>query len=160
VELIDQTGRVERKEQVHGSTLKICDFDFGPHTLRVGTNECLPVSVGNIRLVMGRPLDINVFMNLCGYQDVMRHGCFLYLRVVDADGHPVPEANIESRPGGEALAKADSYGRLQTLFLGTKELVVTKDGFAQAEASPHCADNEEVDIRLVLHRVPPGGTGK
>jgi hypothetical protein len=158
VELIDQSGNVERREQVQGSAFNICDFGFGPHTLRVGTNECLPVSVSNLRLVIGTPLHLTVFMNLCGYQDVMRTGCLLYLRVSDQHGTPVPDASVIYPADPGALTKTDSFGRLQILVpRGTRDLVVAKDGFADTNVSTQCRDNEEIDLAVPMKRPKPAG---
>ncbi len=91
VEILDSSANVVRREQMHGATFQICDFGFGPHTIRVGTNECLPVSISNVRLVFGSPLSLSVFLNSCGYRDTMRNACFAYLRVTDEHGSRYPE---------------------------------------------------------------------
>src|SRR5436305_2355302 len=94
VELIDQSGAIELRKEVKGATFTICDFEFGPHTLRVGINECLPVSISNLRVVLGSPLHLDVILNACEDPDVMRDACLLYLRAVDAQGRPVSGAEI------------------------------------------------------------------
>lgn len=152
LELIDQSGKIEMRTQTEGATIKICDFDFGPHILRVGTNECLPVSISNIRLVVGSPLHLEVILNGCGYREVMRNACLLYLRTVDDDGKPVPEAEISLRPIPAAPPKSDSYGRYQTLFQGSRSLILTKAGFEPAEVEANCQENEELDLKVVMHR--------
>jgi hypothetical protein len=157
MELIDDSGRVERREQVQGSTFKICDFGFGPHTLRVGTNDCLPVSVSNLRVVLGRPLHLTVFMNMCGYQENTRTGCFLYLRAVDRHGVPVSDAGLVFPPGMQAYGKTDSYGRLQTLVpRGTTEILLVKDGFGSGKAQSKCSDNEEIDLAVRMEEKAAG----
>jgi hypothetical protein len=152
IELVDPAGKVEIRREIEGSVARICDFDFGPHVLRVGTNECLPVSISNLRVITGSPLHLSVVLNTCAYRDVMRNGCLLYIRAVDEAGQPVPEPEISFGTGPPALSKADSYGRLQTLFRGSEELVVIKDGFNPTRIRASCRNTEEIDIKAVMHK--------
>ena len=160
VELIDPSGRVELREEVRGSTFKICDFSFGPHTLRVGTNECLPVSTSNLRVVIGSPLHLNVYMNGCGYQDTMRNACLLYVRAVDHEGKPVPDADILLRPIPGVQPRTDSFGRFQGLFWGGQDIALTKEGFEASRTRVQCRENEEIDITVVMEKAKSAGEGK
>ena len=150
VELVDQSGDVERREEMHGATFKICDFGFGPHTLRVGTNECLPVSISNLRVVLGHPLHLNVMLNACGYQDTFRSTCLLYLRAVDTRGTPVADAEVVFHPSPGTLARTDSFGRFQSLYRGSREIVLNKAGFEAGRANARCRETEETDIKVVM----------
>lgn len=44
MELVDASGHVELRRLV-GTEFQICDFTFGPHTLRIGMNECFPFAI-------------------------------------------------------------------------------------------------------------------
>src|SRR5689334_8618189 len=63
VELLDPEGRTVYRKMVVGSSGEICDFGFGPHKLRVGTNECYPTQVENVRLKLGTPIELSVILN-------------------------------------------------------------------------------------------------
>ena len=160
VELVDQSGDVERREEMHGATLRICDFGFGPHTLRVGTNGCLPVSISNLRVVLGRPLNLNVMLNDCGYPDTLRSACLLYLRAVDSRGAPVPDAEVLFHPSPGTLAKTDSFGRFQSLYRGSREIILNKAGFEAGRANARCKETEEIDIKVVMGTAKTIGDGK
>lgn len=151
IELVDPTDRVVRREMV-GHEFKICDFGFGPHTLRVGTNECLPVAISNLRVVMGHPLFLNVVLNGCSYREVMRNACLAYFRTVDGDHKPLPEVDFSPRLTLDQRAQTDSLGRWQGLFTGAYSLTFTKSGYASADARIQCRADEEVDVEVVLKR--------
>jgi len=153
VELVDQSGKVELREETPGSTFKICDFGFGPHTLRIGTNECLPVSVSNLRVIFGAPIHLDVFMNLCGYQDTMRNACLLYLRAVDREGKPVPAADVSMEPPPAVSLKTDSFGRFQGLFRGSREIALAKEGFEATSAKAQCKNSEEIDVTIFMDKI-------
>jgi hypothetical protein len=160
VELVDQSGEVEQREEMRGATFRICDFGFGSHTLRVGTNECLPVSISNLRVVLGRPLHLNVMLNACGYQDTLRSTCLLYLRAVDSRGAPVPDAEILFHPSTGAPARTDSFGRFQSLVRGSREIILNKSGFEAGRANAQCKETEEIDIKVVMGTAKTVGDGK
>jgi hypothetical protein len=155
IELVDPSGRVVRKEMMRGSELKICDFGFGPHTLRVGTNECLPVAISNVRAVFGSPLFLNVVLNACGYREQMRSGCLAYFRTVDDHHDPVPDAAI-SPLAADLPHHTDGFGRWQGLFGGSHELTFSAVGFEPAKVHIECRRDEEVDAEVVMKRIGVG----
>jgi len=152
IALEDANGKTIRKEMTEGPIIKICDFGFGAHTLRVGTNKCLPVAISNLQLVIGLPLKLEVILNNCGYREQFRTGCFLYLRVADTDGHPIPVVGFSPKLDINRPARTDSYGRFQTLFGGDDALTLTKEGFAPATVKVSCRDREQVDKEIVMRR--------
>jgi hypothetical protein len=149
IELIGPEGKSELRDMV-GATTRICDFGFGPHTLHVGTNECLPVTISNVRAVIGSPLRLDVTLNGCGYRETMRNACLLYVRAIDTEGKPVSGATI-----AVLAANTDSYGRYQGLFKGTRELIVSKGGFESATAVARCEEEEELDLGVVMRKLRP-----
>jgi hypothetical protein len=151
IELVNSEGQIVRREMRTGPTITICDFGFGPHTLRVGTNECLPTSISNLRVVIGRPLRLNVVINSCSYRDVVRNGCLLYVRVADAQGIPVPNADLSTSPPPALQPRTDAYGRYQGLIRGSQDITVTKPGFEPASTRVQCRADEELDIGLTMH---------
>lgn len=152
VELIDPAGSVVRREMMVGPVLKICDFGFGPHTLRIGTNECLPTAVSNLRVILGVPLHLDVMMNSCGYRYSGRSGCLLYFRVADANGGSVPDVDFSPRVT-DGSSRTDSYGRFQSLFVGDRDFTFTKSGFYPTTVHVHCRGTEEIDQGVVLRKL-------
>lgn len=153
IDLVDPSGNVVRREQMHGSTLRICDFGFGPHELRVGTNECLPVTISNIRLVFGSPLFLNVTLNACSFRERMGNACLLYFRVTDEAGRPVPAAEFSPRfPAQEP--RVDSFGRFQSLFGGTQDFTFVAPGFQPTTVRAQCKETEEIDQMVVMRHTP------
>jgi hypothetical protein len=148
VELVDPTGKVVRREMMRGPLHRICDFGFGPHSLRVGTNECLPVTVSNLRLRIGTPLTLHVVLDGCGYQ--FHTGCLVYLRVVDADANAIPDVDFDPPLELGRPARTDSYGRYQTLVKGTYDLTFSKKGFDPKRVHLECRGVEEIDTEVVL----------
>jgi hypothetical protein len=152
IELVDPNGAIVRREMIHGPKVKICDFGFGPHELRVGTNECLPVTISNLRLVVGFPLELSVILNGCGYRDQMRNSCLLFFRVSAEDGTPIEHATFSPAiVVGPAIV--DSYGRYQALFKGHHNLTFSSPGFEDAPVQVECKDNEEVDVAVTMRRI-------
>jgi hypothetical protein len=152
IELEDPSGKIVLRRQVTDPTFRICDFGFGPHTLRVGTNECLPVAVSNLQLRIGSPISLKIVPNVCGYRS-MRRGCFVYFRVVDEEGNAVPGATF-SPPLTTEAARADSYGRWQSLFEGSHEITFKAQGFDPATVNIRCRQDEETDELVVMKRHP------
>jgi len=133
--------------------LKLCDFGFGAHSLTVGTNECLPVTISNLRVVLGSPTNLKVILNACGYgEHFLRTGCPLYLRAVDAEGKPMPDVDLSSRILTNERARTDSYGRYQTLFGGTTDVMFSKPGFQTETVHLQCHDTEDIEKELVLKK--------
>ncbi len=155
IELVDPSGRVVRREMMQGSEHRICDFGFGPHTLRVGTNECLPVAVSNLRAVFGFPLVLHVVLDGCGYQEQMRDACVAYFRTVSEDSAPLSGVRLPPRWAAGGLAQTDSYGRWQGPFRGEQDLTFTKPGFAPTAKHIECRHDEEVDVEVVMRKTPP-----
>ena len=132
--------------------MRICDFGFGPHELRVGTNECLPVTISNLKLVFGSPLSLNVILNGCGYREQMRNACLGYFRVADERGKPVVGAEFSPRLNIRD-ARVDSYGRYQTLFTGSHDLTFAAPGFEPATVHLQCKETE-VDQTVLMRHTP------
>jgi hypothetical protein len=131
--------------------LLICDFGFGPHQLRVGTNECLPTTISNLKLVFGSPLFLNVILNGCAYREQMRNACLIYFRVADNDGKPVPGAEF-SPSLADQTPRVDTYGRYQGLFKGSHDVTFVAAGFEAATVHLQCKEAEEVDQVVVMRR--------
>ena len=152
-ELIDANGITEIRKEVSGRTIYICDFGFGPHTLRVLTNGILPVSISNIQLIIDSPLTLHVYLNGYGYPHVMRTACLLYVRVLDETGAGVAGADISYALPIWKLGSTDSYGRFQGLFSGSREVLVTKEGYAPHKVAIQCRATEQIDLSVPLKRL-------
>ena len=153
VELRDSEDKVVLRTLMEGPTLRICDFGFGPHSLRVGASWGLPVTVSNLRLLLKAPLNIKVVLNSTNYTGGMGSGCLLYLRVADRAGQPVPGADILQSNFPGTSAKADSFGRYQALYGGTNEIVVRKEGYEDSRTVVACKDREQLDRGVVITRI-------
>lgn len=157
IELVDASGEVVLREDV-GPNFQICDFGFGPHTLRVGTNECLPVSISNLRVLKGRPLHLNVMLQPCFYGDVTRSDCLIYFRTIDSRHRAVPEVDFTPRLNSDQPTRTDSFGRWQGLFRGTIDVKFTKPGYEPVSVPIHCRRDEEVDKQVLLVKQGEGKT--
>jgi hypothetical protein len=155
VELADPTGRIVLRQPMHGSRLRICDFGFGLHTLRVGTNECLPVSVSNLKVVFGHPLVLHVVLDSCSYWELMHTGCFIYFRTVDEDRKPLADVHFSPPLNLGVPANTDAYGRWQGLVNGAYDVRFDKSGFAPAAIHIECKDGVDVDQEVILKRAVP-----
>jgi hypothetical protein len=152
IELVNPTGRVVRREMTNGSEHKICDFGFGPHTLRVGTNECLPVAISDLRVVFGHPLTLNVILYGSGYCERMRSGCFIYFRTVDENHDPLPAVSLSPTLDIHGPSETDAFGRYQSLFHGSYDVSFTKRGFTPAKAHIQCKSDEEIDVEVLMRK--------
>jgi hypothetical protein len=152
IELVDPSGRVVLRERTQGSEHRICDFGFGPHTLRVGTNEFLPVAVSNLRLMLGAPQILHVILDARSYGHPMRSGCFVYFRTVDEDRKSLPGVSFSPQLNIKMPSTTDGFGRWQGLFGGAHDLTFTKPGFAETATHIECKADEEVDVEVVMRK--------
>jgi len=137
-----------------GPELKICDIGFGPHTLRVGTNECLPVAISNVRAVFGAPLILNVVLNGCGYREQMRSGCLTYFRTVDDHHDPVPGVRFSPPLGTDLPDFTDGFGRWQGFELSAqnRRALYIPPGFAHGFLT--LTDGAEIFYQMSVAYVP------
>jgi hypothetical protein len=116
MELADSSGLVELR-QIVGAEFQICDFRFGPHTLRLAVNECFPLAVSNLEVRLGNPITLHVTLPTCAYGSPMygsstgERACFSYFRTATAEGEPLSQ--VEFSPKLDDASLADSYGRWQ-----------------------------------------------
>lgn len=152
ITLLNEAGGADFDSLVEGGDVRICDFSFGAHTLRVGSNECLPSTVENIRLVFGRPLDLKVVQNSCSYRISGRMGCFIYVRVTDERKVPLADTAIRGLSPAEG-AKTDGYGRFQGLFSDEREVELSHEGYQTKRVPVSCKSDEEVNLGVALERL-------
>jgi hypothetical protein len=153
-QLEDASGNIVLRVQT-GSVLRICDFGFGAHTLRVGINECLPVTIQNLRLRMGYPISLKVILNTCPAYPQGGNYCPLMLRVMDRQGAPIGHALV-SAPSLRSPLSVDSFGRLEIRIIRGKsyDLAISSDGFNSETLRVGCVDYENIDRAIVLERLP------
>jgi hypothetical protein len=147
-ELRDPSEKVVRKAKT-GPNLRLCDFGFGPHRLTVGANECLPITISDLRVFFGHPVTLDVTLNPCSYGDELGGGCLLYLRVADAKGDPISDINLSSATL-RGTSHTDAYGRFQAHFKGSLNITYSKPGFEAGTFQLQCRDNEEIDKDLTI----------
>ena len=151
IEVIDASGKTVRREMTAGSSATVCDFGFGSNSLRVGANECLPVTVSNLRVVIGFPVHLDVILNSCGYREPNRGACMVYFRTQSESGDPIGDVDFYPRIT-EAAPRTDSYGRYQSLFRGARDVTFTKKGFRPTSVHLECRSDEEVDRAVVMSK--------
>jgi len=149
VELLDASGRTVLRQLMKGPTLTICDFGFGKHTLRVGTNECFPLAISNLTVDLGHPIYLSVRLNACNGGDGGSNACRLYFRVTDSNGRPLRDVALLPEFTVPPL-HTDSYGRIQTSFIGKREIILSKPGFVPKSVAIECAGAEEIDREIAL----------
>jgi hypothetical protein len=150
VQLEDSEGRVVFRTQ-SGPLLEICDFGFGPHTLRVGTNTCLPVAISNLTVTLGYPIRLAVVLNSCPLYPVPGNYCPAMLRVVARNGNPIGGVLIHA---GflKAPIVADGYGRADLrISRGTsQEITISHPDFRSKTLRLTCSGIESLDQQIVL----------
>ncbi len=153
VRLIDPSGKTVFDKEVEGSSVKICDFGFGPHTLMVGYRHCYPVSIPNLVLRLDEPLRLVVRLNQCARDGMRDNVCLVYLRVHDPSGSPVENAVVVS---SSDAPRTDSFGRVMNYVLtGTSIIVIRAPGFLEANIPLTCMSTEEIDKEITLNRAKP-----
>jgi hypothetical protein len=154
MELVDSSGRVEVSRMV-GAEFQICDFKFGPHTLRLGANECFPLAVSNLEVRLGSPITLDVRLPKCAYGRPMyssytgERACFSYFRTTTGDGEPLSQVEISSKLGTDA-SLTDSYGRWQGIFAGTKEMTFAKPGYSPKTLRVSCPEAGPLEVSVAL----------
>ena len=159
VELVDASGQIELRQTV-GPEFQICDFRFGPHTLRLGVNECFPIAVSNLEVRLGNPIMLDVRLPKCAYgrpqygSSTGERACFSYFRTTTGDGAPLSQVEIFPKLGTDA-SRTDSYGRWQGVVTGTKEITFSKPGYESKTLRVGCPESGpplEVSVPLTPRR--------
>lgn len=155
VRFLDPAGKALLDETVESSTLRICDFGFGPHTLVIGHSYCHPVAFEGLRLRLDEPIHLIARLNTCSRDRWPGNLCSVYLRVRDAGGGRIGGALLRwnaPTPG----ATSDSMGRLAAFLVGGDKTTATvsKVGYVTSTLSLACAGSEDIEIEVVLE---PGG---
>jgi len=155
IELLDSSGKVEIRKMMRGSDLDLCDFGFGRHSLRVGTNECFPVTIENLIVDLKYPIALRVLLPSCNRGEPGGNVCPIYFRIHDSAGMPIPDAMV-SVPGvvvtnGPAdPQQTDAYGRIQLLLGGSRTVTFSKQGFEDVTSRIDCGKVREIDTELVM----------
>ena len=155
VELIDAEGHVESKGATRDGVLEICDFDFGMHSVRVGSAGCFPTTVSNISLDPGVPLHLTVLLNSCGGSHYVRTYCQAYFRVLSADGRALGEVDV--RPSGGGLSrKTDKYGRVVFPMSPESRVLFTFSaaGYQKQETEVACRVVEAIERKVFMPLIP------
>ena len=154
IELVDSSDHVELRRMVRAE-FQICDFGFGPHTLRLGVSECFPLAISNLEVRLGNPITLDVRLPRCAYGRPMygsftgERACFSYFRTTTGDGAPLPQVEISPQLGTEA-SLTDSYGRWQGIFAGTKEMTFSKRGYTPKTLRVSCPDAGPIEVSVAL----------
>jgi hypothetical protein len=151
MELLGPDGKVEARNQMDGPIYRLCDFGFGQHSLRVGANECFPVTISNLRVRFGDPIFLKVHLNACSGGEEITNACRIYFRIVDDGGKALPGTRTALQGLASSLT-ADKYGRVQTFLPKDHTMTYSflKPGFEAGSAQLACTERREVDRVIVL----------
>lgn len=150
IELTDPSGKIVLQRQT-SSRLEICDFGFGPHTLRVGTNERYPVTISSLIANPSYPIRLKIILNSGPQASSGSNFCEVYFRVFDEDGSPVANASVIA---GNRAGSTDIYGRIISGVSRRRPVTysVKKSGFVETTLDVECEDSEQIRRTVVLRR--------
>jgi hypothetical protein len=150
VELIGPKGNLAWAERVTGSEFSICDFGFGKHYLRVGTNECYPVTISNIVLHPRNPVKLKVTLNECGGHPAIFSMCEAYLRIRDSSGQPIEGVEVASTRL-VPHPRSDRYGRMVfPIQRGDHTIRLVRTGFQPLEVQLACVGFERAEREIIM----------
>ena len=152
IELVDSSGNTELRQEMVGPDLRICDFGFGVHTLRVGVNECFPVAISNLRLEIDHPIHLRVLLNPCALGSSAGNSCRLYFRVSNDHYEHVSGVTV-SRARSLPLPTTDIFGRTQGYLMVGRgaDVVFSKSGYRSESIHVECRAYENIERNVVLH---------
>ena len=152
VELFDQRSTVVFSGLVDSNPVRICDFGFGTHTLRVGRHGCFPVTVSNLQFMFAKPIVLRIVLNACVIGD-MWFGCPVYFRIRSVDNQKLANIKIVSE---QRSTVTDAYGRAQFMMgtSTTETFVFEGQGYEAARQSVSCRDRSIVEREIILERSP------
>ncbi len=154
MELVNPSGQVELRRTV-GSEFQICDFSFGPHTLRVGVNECFPMAVSNLEVKLGSPIMLDLRLPKCAYgrplyaSSTGERACSCYFRTTTGNGAPLSQVEISPQLGPD-MSRTDSYGRWQGTMAGAKEVTFSKPGYEPKTLSVRCPEAGPIEVSVPI----------
>ncbi len=154
VALIDSDNHVVRKVDSVNGHAEFCDFGFGEHTIRVGSDQCGYVTLHRISLVYGLAQHFSVILNPCFMgADGGRYppSCLIYFRVSAADGRQVVSA-FATVVGGTRQLTADRHGRIFTAVLNdsSKDFTISADGYEDQAIRISCKSYETIEKAVQL----------
>ncbi len=157
VQLVDPSGRTVFDEQVEGSTVRICDFGFGPHQLRVGYSFCYPITISGLRLILGRSIHLTVRLNQCPPDIWYGRLCRVYLRVREQAGAQARGVNV-AWGTNEPPGMTDQFGRVESYLLEgqSTQARLSGGGYVTESVPLECPESEQViEKEVVLKRISP-----
>lgn len=143
---------------------RLCDAPRGLITLRVGGRRCGGVSVSYLQRSWLQTRTIEMVYDNCSGDDwVPAAGCLLTLRVVAADGHPIPGATIlggeKLRLDGEQTDIGDRFGRIFRFipYGSATAFSVEKPGYVPYPMSHSCVSGNggDIEMKIVMKPIPP-----
>ena len=151
VELLAPNGTVVESGRTNNGTVRFCDLGFGTHSVRVGEDECDPVTIARIAENFQMENTITVTKHSCssGYESTAR-SCPIHIRVRSVDG-PLPQARL-TFPGIKIPEAADKYGRVSSALLTASNSIFTisMPGYSPTTVSLSCEQTEPIERTIVL----------
>src|SRR5262249_118753 len=147
--VMDSTGNVIDQVKITDGKGRVCDIDFGPHSIRVTIPQALPVTVSDVRLSYGWTQRLLFVMNPRPGGDVgggtfdIRttrpiEGWEGYGRVKSERGTPLPDVQISYK---ESRYTSDVFGRVR-IIVPLREFTVfqfEKAGFRTTDLPLSCS---------------------
>jgi hypothetical protein len=150
-EVVNAKGKTVLREMINGDKWRICDFGFGAHSIRVGTNECFPVTISNVYLHLGYPVELHVLLNRCSGYPEYSNGCRIYFRVKSDKGEPLVGVRANKNESGES-PMTDEFGRIEFPLLrgSTVRFSFSAAGHQTSNFDARCNQVELIEQEIIL----------
>jgi hypothetical protein len=150
-DLLDERGYVVKTAEVKVGKASFCDFDFGPHSLRVQHEASLPVVLLGIKLVYGIPQHLVITLNPLSpgsFDGSAGNACRAYVRAEDLKRGPLN--GVRAEWDGNSM-EGDEFGRFLLLVpLGRfTTFTFPKSGFRADSLILSCSGPGDVLLRTV-----------
>lgn len=154
IDLLDPRGTLVRSDSTHSGKVEFCDFGLGPHSILIGKDTCLPVSVHDVRARPGRTQNVFVRLNSCPHP-AGPLACSIYLRARSTEDLPIVNAKL-SISGTAIEIDADQFGRLAAALLpaSTALFSIQAPGYRTETVELGCQAAEDIDRLVVMRRLP------
>jgi hypothetical protein len=160
VALLNRDGDAVQKKTLVNGRVTFCDFGFGLHSILIGSpTRCGSAQILNVRFLFPAEQVFVATINMCKQfgGSGIAGGCFLHLRAVDQDGHPVPNP-VATSSGRAQSGTAGGFIPFGLRLNGTTRVRITAPGFQEAVIDKQCpvpALHEQVVVMERQMEEPP-----
>jgi hypothetical protein len=143
-ELRDDRGRVVKVAPITAGKASFCDFGFGSYSIRVDSENTIPVILTGIRLIYGTTQNLAVILNPKSMvpEGGSGNACRAYIRAEGTDQRPIVEARATSHAGAY---QGDLFGRFLLLVPLNRFVTFTfeKAGYKPLQLTLACSSWSE-----------------